>query len=92
MHAFDSRPHARFRLAEKEVHGVNAMRSDVIKRAAAGKRGIGEPFAAGNLKPAMAVGLGEERAADGAFRDELLGPEELGIESAVIRNAEEATW
>ena len=67
------------------------MRGDVVKRAAAGKGRIDKPFAACNLKPTVAVGLGKQRAADRALGDELLGAKELGIESTVIRDAKEAT-
>ena len=78
------------RLAEEKVHGVDAMRGDVVERAAAGKRRIGEPFAARNFKPAVAVGLSQQRPADGAFGDELFGADELGIETAVVGNAEKS--
>lgn len=82
------------RLAEEEVHGINAMTCGVEERASAGESGIEEP-ASGLVwrivaAPFMAIGLGEYRLANGARGDELAGANELGIETAIVCDGEEA--
>lgn len=81
------------RLAEEEIHGVDAMAGGVEERAAAGHGGIEAP-ALGLIRrvvgaPFMTVGLGKDGLADDALGDELAGADELGTEAAVVSDGEE---
>jgi hypothetical protein len=81
-------------LAKEKIQGVDAMRGDVVERAAARPSGIEEPVfgpvRALRLQPGVAIGFGKEGLADGSLRHELPGTQELGKEPAVIRDGEEA--
>src|ERR1035437_8156340 len=70
------------------------MAGDVEERAGTGAGRVKEPtsglvwrIGAG---PFMAVGFGQDGLTDGAFSDELAGADELGIETAVVGDGEEA--
>ena len=87
--AFDSRPQARSTLPKRKFMASMRCEASVVERAAAGQRRVAQPFAAFDFEPAVAVGLGQQRPADGALLHEVLRAEEFRIKSAVIRNAEE---
>ena len=88
MHGVRQQAAGAVHLAEEEIHGVDTMRADVVERAAAGHGGIHQPIAPfQDFGPSVAVGLGQQRPADGALGDELLRADELRIEPAVIRDA-----
>src|ERR1035437_11009114 len=70
------------------------MAGDVEERAGTGAGRVKEP-ASGLVwsvvaAPFMAVGFGQDGLTDDAFSDELAGADELGVETAVVGDGEEA--
>jgi len=89
MHCVRQQTAGALHLAEEEVHRIDTMRGGVVERAASGQRRVAQPIAAFRVEPAVAVGLGQQRSADGALFHELPCADELGIKAAIVGNAEQ---
>ena len=88
--AFESNPVARAGSPEKKIESVDAVGGDVVERSAARERRIPQPAPLLDGEPAMAIGLGQHRPADGAFGDQLARAQQLGVKPPVVGHAEEA--
>src|SRR5262252_9800695 len=78
------------RLAKQKIQDINTMRRDIEEWTAASLGGIEQPApVSASIEPHMIRQLGENRRANGASSDQLLGPYDLGIAATIIGDPEE---